>query len=102
LAAYESALRESGFEVISVQSPLEARFEIEMGRCGILLTNYITPFSIYQNLADLFRRYCRDGIIAYLNRDSGEDVLDTEIVLTEQDQPDSLVEKLQAIAGRTV
>jgi len=32
LLSQESALRESGFEVISVSIPLQARSEIEMGR----------------------------------------------------------------------
>jgi len=36
----ESVLRENGFEIISAATPLQARFEIEMGRCGIFLTSY--------------------------------------------------------------
>lgn len=100
LAAFESALRANGYEVISVRSPLEARFEIEMGRCGIFLTSYITPFAIYQNLAELFRRYCRDGIVAYMAHDSGQNDLDAEIVFTEQDQPHRLVERLNELVGR--
>ena len=34
-----TALRENGFEIISAATPLQARFEIEMGRCGIFLTS---------------------------------------------------------------
>jgi hypothetical protein len=34
LLGLESAVRENGFEVISAYSPIEARFEIEMGDAG--------------------------------------------------------------------
>jgi hypothetical protein len=61
LLSKEVALRENGFEIISVASPLQARFEIEMGRCGIFLTSYITPVAIYHDLASLFRPSCPDG-----------------------------------------
>jgi hypothetical protein len=33
LASREVTLRSSGMKVISVMSPIQARFEIEMGRC---------------------------------------------------------------------
>jgi hypothetical protein len=101
LLAYESALRENGFEVVSVYSPLEARFEIEMGRCGIFLTSYITPFVIYEDLASLFRRSCRGGIIAYLTRQPDDDVSDTDILLTREDEPRSLIDRLQ-LKQRTI
>lgn len=102
LTAYESALREDRFEVISVRSPLEARFEIEMARCGILLINYITSLSIYRNLAELFRQYCQDGLIAYVARPTEDDLVDAEILMTENDEPRVLLEKLNEITGRTV
>ena len=49
----ESVLRDNGFEIISAATPLQARFEIEMGRCGILLTSYITPFAICRDCESL-------------------------------------------------
>jgi PleD family two-component response regulator len=101
LRGYESALRENGFEVISAYSPLQARFEIEMGKCGIFLTSYITPLVIYQDLASLFRRSCRDGIIAYLARQPNDDVSHTDILLVDDDEPQSLIDRLQ-LKQRTI
>jgi hypothetical protein len=43
LLSHESALQKYGFEIVSVSSPLQARFEIEMGRCGVFIASYITP-----------------------------------------------------------
>ena len=61
-----SILRDKGFEIIFAATPLQARFEIEMGRCGIFLTSYITPFAIYRDLANLFRRSCPNGLVIFL------------------------------------
>jgi hypothetical protein len=38
----ERVLRRSGFDVVSVESESQARFEIEMGSCGILLICFRT------------------------------------------------------------
>jgi hypothetical protein len=90
----EEALRQSGFEVISVNTPLEARFEIEMGRCGTFLTCYLTPVSIYRSLADLFKRFCPDGVVIFVAQ-SSEDAPIADINLTAQGDA-SIVEKLRA------
>jgi hypothetical protein len=95
LLGYESALRETGFEVISVNSPLDAHFEIEMGRCGVFLTNYITPGVIFQDLASLFRRSCRGGLIAYVARQPDDAVPNTDILLLDREEPHSLIERLR-------
>jgi hypothetical protein len=36
----EATLRSGGLNVFSVQSGIQARFEIEMGRCGVFLLCY--------------------------------------------------------------
>lgn len=95
LLSYESELREKGFEVISVHSPVEARFEIEMGRCGVFLTSYITPDVIFHDLASLFRRSCHDGLIAYVARPSDDRVPENDILLSDRDEPRNLIEKLR-------
>ena len=97
LLNHESALRENGYVVISVYSPLQARFEIEMGRCGIFLTSYITPFVIYQDLANLFRRSCPGGSVVYLAAHPADAAAGADLLLSEQDDPHSIVEKLRAI-----
>lgn len=60
----EDAIRASGFDVVSVASAGQARFEIEMGRCGFFLTCRLVPDIVNQDLMNLFRRYCpKDGMI---------------------------------------
>ena len=76
LLRHEAALRESDFKVISVAAPLDARFEIEMGRCGVFLTSYLTPFAIYRDLEDN---------IAY-----------ADILLSGGDEPRSIIERIRS------
>jgi hypothetical protein len=95
LLDHESALRESGFAVTSVYSPLQARFEIEMGRCGVFLTSYITPLVIYEDLASLFKRSCTSGLVAYVARRQ-EAIPGADILLSDQDEPRSIVERLRS------
>ena len=87
----ESALRESGFEVISVSTPLQARFEIEMGRCGIFLSSYITPLPIYRSLADLFRRSCPHGTVIFIKHQPDDSVPEADILLSSEDEPQVIV-----------
>jgi hypothetical protein len=96
LRVQESALRDAGFQVISVSTPLQARFEIELGRCGVFLTGYITPLAIYQNLAGLFRVNCPPGLIIYLTQHADDTVPVADIVLSEEDEPRSIVEQLRS------
>jgi hypothetical protein len=93
----ESALRESGFEIISVSTPLTARFEIEMGRCGVFLASYITPLAIYRNLADLFRNYCPQGLVIYMTQQSDDHSSGADVLLSDQDQPEGIAEGIRAI-----
>jgi hypothetical protein len=95
LLGYESALQAGGFQVISVQSPIEARFEIDMGRCGVFLSSYLTPVVIYQDLADRFRRNCPNGLVAYVSCQPNEKVDDSDIQLSLRDEPNSIVERLR-------
>ncbi len=96
LRVQESALREAGFQVISVSTPLQARFEIEMGRCGVFLTGYITSLAIYRDLAGVFRVNCPPGLIVYLAQHANDSVPEADIVLREEDEPRSIVDKLRS------
>ncbi len=96
LRVHETALREAGFQVISVSTPLQARFEIEMGRCGVFLTGYITSLAIYRDLAGLFRVNCPPGLIIYLARDANDTVPEADILLSQQDEPRSIVDKVRS------
>jgi hypothetical protein len=94
LLSQESTLRENGFEVISVSTPLQARFEIEMGRCGVFLTSHITPLPICRDLISLFRVSCPDGTVVFLTSPSFQQALEADIVFSAQDDPQSIVKRL--------
>ncbi|HEX4487406.1 MAG TPA: hypothetical protein VH088_14130 [Terriglobales bacterium] len=66
LARRAEALRGRGFEVVSVTSPAQARFEIEMGRCGIFLTDSMIADLVNTDLFEIFKRNCPDGVTVYV------------------------------------
>lgn len=92
LRSQESALRESGFEVISVSTPLQARFEIEMGRCGIFLSSDITPLVIYRDLANLFRRSCPRGLVIFMTHQPDDNVSEADVLFFSEDEPQAIVQ----------
>ena len=94
LARHEAALREHGFGVISVSAPLEARFEIEMGRCGVFLTRDMVSAVIYSDLVQLFRRNCPQGLVVWVTCNGHLD--DADVVLSDRDQPESIVGTIRA------
>ena len=97
LLAYEAALREGGFQIISVSAPVEARFEIEMGRCGIFLANYLAPIAIYRDLASLFRRSCPGGLVVYQAQRPNDKIPEADILLSDEDEPRSIVKRIQSM-----
>jgi hypothetical protein len=66
LAQREVHLRSSGFQVISTRSPVCARYEIEMGQCGVLLLCYTVHESTHKDLAGLFTMHCAHGVIVFV------------------------------------
>jgi hypothetical protein len=101
LRGIETALRENGFEVISVDAPLYARFEIEMGRCGVFMTCYMTPAGIYRDLAGLFRLQCPHSTIIFLAQTAGDTSSEADIVISEHDDPNSVVETIRGSISQT-
>jgi hypothetical protein len=97
----EDALRSIGFDVISVHSPAQARFEIEMGRCGIFVTCRLVPDIVNRDLMGLFRRHCpRGGRIVLV---TGHEPSLTpayepqpDVCVPESDDPEGIVEVLRA------
>jgi hypothetical protein len=59
-------LKYSGFDVISVYSPTQARFEIEMGQCGIFISCALVPDVVNADLFGLFKRFCPDGVVVHV------------------------------------
>jgi hypothetical protein len=102
----ESAMRAHGFEVKSVYGPGQARFEIEMGTCGIFVTCRQVPDIVNRDLIDLFRRYCpRDGLVVLITADAVSSKTPYEpkadILLSESQDPDGITPAIQAFLGNT-
>jgi hypothetical protein len=72
LAPREVALRSGGMKVVSVMNPIQARFEIEMGRCGVFLTCYRLSATDVGELTGLFRPYCPRGQIIFVTELPGD------------------------------
>lgn len=96
----EAALCAAGFEVKSVHSPGQARFEIEMGSCGIFVTGREISDIINRDLIDLFRRYC--GANAFVVFVASDDVLPTassepwgDVLIPASRDPEGIVEALR-------
>jgi hypothetical protein len=82
LATREVALRSGGMKVISVMSSVEARFEIEMGRCGIFLICYRLSPVAADELTTLFRRHCPQGKIVFVTELPGDERVPAEANIT--------------------
>jgi hypothetical protein len=93
MLAWQSA---SGFEIISAATPLQARFEIEMGRCGTFLTSYITPFAIYRGLASIFRRSCPNGLVIFLTELPDDKVPGADILLSGEERPEAVIQAIRS------
>jgi len=61
-------LRGNGMEVISVMSSIQARFEIEMGRCGVFLICYRVSPTEADELTRLFRKSCPEGRVVFVGK----------------------------------
>ena len=96
LLSQETILRDNGFEIVSAATPLQARFEIEMGRCGVFLTSYVTPLAIYRDLVNFFRSSCPSGLVIFLRRHANDNVPDADVLLSDQDEPDAIVQAIRS------
>ena len=96
LHGQESVLRENGFEIISAATPPQARFEIERGRRGIFLTNYITPFAIYRDLVHLFRRNCPNGLVIFLMEHPDDNIPDADVLLSGAEQSEAVIQAIRS------
>ena len=99
LLPHEVVLREENFEVASVSTPLDARFEIEKGKAGVFLASYVVPIAIYRDLAGFFRRR-NGGITIFVAQNPGDRSSEADIILSEGDDPHGLVEKLLSMGLR--
>src|SRR5712671_5501717 len=96
LASREATLRSGGMKVISVMSPIQARFEIEMGRCGVFLICYrLSPIAA-DELTTLFRRYCPHGQIIFVTELPGDERVPAEanLAVPESNGPEDILRAL--------
>ena len=92
LAEREQHLQAGGFEVISVSSEAEARLEIEMGRCGILLVCVNVP-----DLMKVFRRNCPKGRIIFVRSAMSSPTPRTADYVVEKSQgPEAILQVLRS------
>jgi len=93
----EAALRNGGFEVISVKTESHACFEIEMGRCGVLLVCYTATAGTIQDLTKLFRRRCPTGSIVFVMNRTDESVpQEVDYVVSDSAGPEEIVQILRS------
>jgi DNA-binding NtrC family response regulator len=97
LKSREETLRKEGLNVISVMSPVQARFEIEMGRCGVFLICYRLSSEEAQELSRLFRTNCREGRIVFVTeQDQKKEVpTETNYAVPESGGPEAIVQILK-------
>jgi hypothetical protein len=93
----EAALRSGGFEVISVKTESQACFEIEMGRCGLLLICYTLTVGTIQDLTKLFRRRCPTGSIVFvMHRTDDGAPGDVDYMVSDSAGPEAIVQVLRS------
>jgi hypothetical protein len=97
LLRQEQALREGGFSVITVPTPLQERFEIEMGRCGTFLTSDLTPPAIYRDLSAFFKRNCPAGLVVYVAEQKRDTVPAADLLIWVGDEPNMIVQQIRAM-----
>ncbi len=92
----ERVLKGNGFDVVSVETETQARFEIEMGRCGILLICFQTHPDKTQELAKLFHRNCPSGSILFVMNEEGTRVPEgVDRLIPETGGPQAIVSALR-------
>ena len=101
LARRESALQKEGYRVYSVNSEMLARFEIEMGRCGVLLICFRASHRAVQELSTLFKRSCPQGTVIFVMNDRGSSApKGVDFVVPETLGAEAVVQTLRSMGGR--
>jgi hypothetical protein len=97
LVVRHQTLKNAGMKVTSVMTLAEARFEIEMGRCGQLLICHRLSADQAQDIAQLFRRYCPKGRIVFVRDGYDPPVPKTaDTSVPESSGPQGIVQALRA------
>ena len=83
-----------GFEVFSAWSESQAHFEIEMGRCGVLVMCFRSSPETARELTQLFRKNCPDGRLIFIVKDV-EPPFYADALILERDEGTALVNALK-------
>jgi hypothetical protein len=85
-------------------SPIQARFEIEMGRCGVFLICYRLSEIAADELTKLFRRHCPQGQIVLVTELPGDESVPSEanITVPESSGPENILRALGREPNTTV
>jgi hypothetical protein len=95
LAEREAALRHCGFEVISASTASHARFEIEMGTCGVLSMCHRTLPLTACELSTLFRKNCPTGRIIFVMKSvQGGIPVAADLTVLESEGPEAIIQAL--------
>lgn len=85
--------------MVSAYSPGQARFEIERGRCGVLVTCTLVPDIVNRDLMQLFRQHCPSGLVILISGDDKALVAAHEpladVLLTRAEDPDGIVPAIE-------
>ena len=98
LKARETVLRNGGLNVISVSSPIEARYEITMGRCGVLLICYRLNEEDAQEITKLYKANCPQGLVIFVEEPSKRETRapqGVDFVLSESAGPQRILQTLK-------
>ena len=74
LVLRQTTLQNAGMNVVSVLTPMQARFEIQMGRCGNLLICHRLSAQAADDIARLYRQYCPKGRIVLITNGPREKI----------------------------
>ena len=92
----EATLRRGGLTVVSVENGIQARFEIEMGRCGVFLLCYRSSVQNADDLTSLFRKFCPEGWIIFIKDPAKKATVprEVDIVVSESSGPELILDLL--------
>jgi hypothetical protein len=92
----EATLRRGSLNVFSVQDSIQARFEIEMGRCGVFLLCYRSSIQDADDLTSLFRKFCPKGWIIFIKDPAKKATVprEVDIVVSESSGPELILDLL--------
>lgn len=92
----DATLRGGGLNVFSVQNSIQARFEIEMGRCGVFLLCHHSSIQDADDLTSLFRKFCPEGWIIFIKDPAKKARVprEADIVVSESSGPELILDLL--------